>query len=217
MIVSLYPLQRLLERIYRVRLGYRVDDFLIMDSRLAFRLEGETAVPLREKLLVRQEQDTLALSLFLDPAVVRRLRADNPFHRIHEGNLEAFLLALEGVSHFLYLGWKAGLEREVSLLELELQAEVDKFVATLLLLRRQCRSCAPAPVRVRLFEQCRFGAHLEGEALQRYRHASRYAGKYCWRLEDRYLRRRRVSAMMDELQYFYRLPQQQKIRLIETT
>ncbi|HEB77569.1 MAG TPA: hypothetical protein ENI90_03460 [Methylothermaceae bacterium] len=214
--MSLYPLQRLLERIYQVELGYRVDDFLIVDSRLAALLENASTAPLREKLLVHQSDDALELSLFLEPDVVRRLRAENPLHRLHEGNLEAFLLALEGISHFLYLGWKAGQDREVSLLELELQAEVDKFVATLLLLRRQCRNCAPGPVRMRLFEHCRFAGHLEGEALQRYRHANRYAGKYCWRLEDRYLRRRQVSAMLAELQHFYRLPQRQKIRLIET-
>jgi len=212
--MRLYSLQRLLERIYRVQLDYRVDDFLIADPELAAHLDSHPG-QVREKLLVRQRRDALELSLFLDPQVLVRLGSENPFHYLHEGNLEAFLLALEGVSHFLYLGWNARLDREVSLLELELQAEVDKFVATLMLLRRQCRNCAPAPVRIRLFEQCRFDDRLHGENLWRYRHANRYAGKYCWRLEDRYLRRRRVAAMMAELRHFYRLSQQQKIRLIE--
>ena len=42
--------------------------------------------------------------------------------------MECFCLALEGVSHFLYLIWNASFDRSVTLLEMELQAEIDKFV-----------------------------------------------------------------------------------------
>jgi len=41
-------------------------------------------------------------------------------------------MLLEGVSHFLYLTWNAHYDRQVSLLDLELQAEVDKFVFAVL-------------------------------------------------------------------------------------
>ncbi len=45
--------------------------------------------------------------------------------------------ALEGVSHFVYLAWNAGHDKPVSLLELEMQAEVDKYVGSYWLMRRQ--------------------------------------------------------------------------------
>ena len=79
----------------------------------------------------------LALSLYLDPALLRRLAAADPLERLHGGNVADCLTALEGVSHFLYLVWNASHDRPVSLLELEMQAEVDKFIVSHWLLRRQ--------------------------------------------------------------------------------
>jgi len=210
--MRLYTLQRLLEHIYGIRLAYRVDDFLITDPDLATRLEGRKQPgEAREKLLVREEAGELQLALYLDREVMQRLMRNNPFRSLQEDNLEDFLLALEGVSHFLYLGWKAEFEQGVSLLELELQAEVDKFVTTLALAARQKREWVPYHVHQRLFEHCHFDPSLEQEQLSRYRSANHFAGRYCWRLEDRYLRRRRISALMLELRHFYRLTQQQKI------
>ncbi len=214
--MSLYALQRLLEHIYRVKLDYRVDDFLITDPDLADALlGGRKECPSREKLLVSQEEGELQLALYLDKEVLQRLIERNPIQSLHDDNLEDFLLALEGVSHFLYLGWKAELDQGVSLLELELQAEVDKFITTLTLLARQRRRWIPFRMHHQLFERCGFEPWLEGERLLRYRNANRFAGKYCWRLEDRYLNRRQISALMEELRHFYRLSQRQKICHIE--
>ncbi len=216
--MRLYSLQRLLEHIYQVQIEYRVDDFLITDQGLAHHLEGGRAPSAsRERLLVRQEEGELQLALYLDEGVLQRLIEQNPFKSLHEDNLEDFLLALEGVSHFLYLGWKAELEQGVSLLELELQAEVDKFVTTLALSAQQRRQWIPYLMHHRLFEQCGFDPSLEGEQLLRYRDANRFAGRYCWRLEDRFLRRRRISALMEELRHFYRLSQRQKFCHIESS
>ena len=60
---------------------------------------------------------------------MERLRAHDPRERLDDGNLPDFLLALEGVSHFVYIAHRARLERSVSAVELELQAEVDKLPA----------------------------------------------------------------------------------------
>ena len=50
--------------------------------------------------------------------------------RLDGENLADFWSALEGVSHFTYYAWNAARDKSVSLFELELQAEVDKFVTT---------------------------------------------------------------------------------------
>ena len=60
-------------------------------------------------------------------AVLRRLEATDPFERVTDDNLQDCCTALEGVSHFHYFVWSADRRRHVSLLELELQAEVDKY------------------------------------------------------------------------------------------
>ena len=210
-------LQKLLERLYGIEIGQAVEDFLITDPELADRLDtSPNSRNSQEKLLVAQHDEELRLALFLDAGVMGRLTENNPLDRLHGENFGDFLLALEGVSHFLYLVWKAHCRRGVSLLELEMQAEVDKFVLTTALWRRQGRRLAPAEIRGYLFDAPRYDAALDQEQRRRYEDASRFAGKYCQRIEHRYLRQRRDAEMMRELRRFYRLSQYEKIRLIDS-
>ena len=76
------------------------------------------------------------------------------------GNLADYWTALEGVSHFMYLAWNAGHDRAVSLLELELQAEIDKYVASWWLLREQDPARFPAELHRLLFERTQIDAQL---------------------------------------------------------
>lgn len=205
-------LQRHLERIYEVPVEHRAADFLITDRDLARRLD-RSARPrdLPEKLLVREEDGEMELALYLDAGVLDRLAGDDPLERLHEDNLQDFVLALEGVSHFLYLVWSAGHRKDVSLLELELQAEVDKYVSALTLLARQGRGRVPRRLHGRLFDNPDFDTDLDEEGRERYRHAHRWAGRYCLGLERRHLGRRPSGGLLTELRRFYRLPRQMKI------
>src|SRR5690554_3826609 len=102
--MRLNALQKLLERIYRVEVRLDVEDFLITDPELARQLD--TSINPREskeKLLVSQQGDQLDLALFLDASVMARLSEDDPLVSLHSENFVDFLLAVEGVSHFLYL------------------------------------------------------------------------------------------------------------------
>ena len=69
--------------------------------------------------------------------MLERLTAHCPMRALDESNLADYCTALEGVSHFHYVTWSAGCARNVSLLELELQAEVDKYASALSLLLAQ--------------------------------------------------------------------------------
>src|SRR5947209_624906 len=112
-------LQNLLGGIYDVRVGHDIYDFLVTDrAQLPAAARGGHA---EEELLVAPvAAGELALSLYLDPALLRRLEAEDPLKRLHGGNVADCLTALEGVSHFLYLVWNASHDRPVSLLELEM-------------------------------------------------------------------------------------------------
>ncbi|MBP1152105.1 MULTISPECIES: hypothetical protein [Methylocaldum] len=215
--MRLNVLQKLLERIYRIEVDLDVEDFLITDPDLARRLD--TSINPREskeKLLVSQQDDHLDLALFLDASVLARLTDDDPLVSLHSENFIDFLLAVEGVSHFLYLIWNAGVERGVTLMELEMQAEVDKFVTATSLWKRQGKSLVPSELRYCLFEAPAYDAALDQVQRQRYEDANHYAGKYCLRLETRYLKKARAGEMMEELRRFYRLTQGEKIRLINS-
>jgi hypothetical protein len=214
--MKLKRIQRHLQRIYEVDVPHNVEDFVVTDRALLRALGDETRQA-DEKLLVIQNGDEVELALYLDAELMERLREDDPTRRIHDGNIADFCTALEGVSHFLYLTWNAGYERGVSLLELEMQAEVDKYVSTAMLFGSQDGGKVPQQLYTWLFDDPVFDDSLDGESLKRYRDANYYAGRYCSQIETRYFRERRSGNLMNELRRFYRLPQHHKIKRIEST
>jgi hypothetical protein len=200
-----------LEAIYGVE-APGVHDFLV--GRDAARAAGR-APHAPEELLVLEDEDGLALGLYLDDAVIATAAAADPHHRrprlVARGALGRVACAAEGVSHFVYLATRAAEGRRVSLLELEVQAEVDKFVLLLLhLWRRGLRRTSPA-LRYRLFERVRYHAHLGGEELHRYEEANRLGGGYARWLEARFVEDADIDGLLRELRRTYRLAGREKI------
>ncbi|MGA7538549.1 MAG: hypothetical protein WBW93_07250 [Steroidobacteraceae bacterium] len=214
----LTQLQQLIGSIYDVSISHDVYDFLVTDrGRLPAAVRGRVS---EEDLIVAQPAPTAneaAISLYLDPDLLERLRREDPMVRLHERNVADYWTALEGVSHFLYLAWNAGHDRPVSILELEMQAEVDKYVASYWLLRRQLPGRFPAELCRILFERTRIDPRLAGDREDLYREASRYAQKFCRRLE-RSLRRTGSGTegeVLAELRRFYRFSNARKLAHIE--
>lgn len=213
--MALAKLQRQLERLYDVTVGHDVEDFLIHDPALAARLDaGPAARTVPEKLLVRETGDGVDVALYLEKDLLERLQRDDPTEHLHAGNLADFLTALEGVSHFLYLVWSARHERSVSLLELELQAEIDKFMLAAFLTARAAGGRVPAGLHRLLFDAPVFDPALTAELAERYRAANAYARRYCGWLQRRYLARRGDRELMSELRRFYRLGHHGKLARI---
>ena len=214
----LSPLQHLIGDIYDVSIAHDVDDFLVTDrQRLPQAARGGRG---EEELIVAQGvdgSDEVALALYLDPQLLQRLARADPLQRLHAGNVADWWTALEGVSHILYLAWNAGHDKPVSLLELELQAEVDKYVASYWLLRRQTPGHFPAELHRLLFARTCIDPQLSGARVQLYREASRYAERFCGRLEQALARGARATdaEVLAELRRFYRLTQARKRELIE--
>lgn len=214
----LTSLQCFLARIYDVASAYDVYDFLVTDKRALGQLAATArARSCEEQLLVGSDGEALRLSLYIDSRVLERLDADSPFRRLSHSNLADYWTALEGVSHFLYVTWCAARDRHVSQLELETQAEVDKYVATLFLLGEQAAGRFPARLHQWLFERTAFDRNLDAAELHRYRTANGYAARYCRRLEERFLKRRNpaLESFLREIRCFYRLGTQSKLRRIE--
>ena len=104
--------QRALERLYQLDRVADVDAFL-----------EEAASGEREALLVREADDG-AIEMALR---VPRL-GPRTLDLTRGADLDPLCQIIEGVSHFVYLADRARVDREATQLELELQAEVDKFV-----------------------------------------------------------------------------------------
>jgi hypothetical protein len=212
-------IQNRLELLYDVSIDHDASDFVITDPAFPRAVENaDTFRFAREKLLLMQNADELLISLFLEPGIVDALNRTDPLDELDDDNLEDFCLALEGVSHFLYLIWNAGRERALSRLELELQAEVDKY-AMISALRAQQRSSLDNGIHSRLFAESRLAPDLSPADRSMYLDASHYAGKFCYQIECIHLqsgRNDRIIRWLADLRDFYRLDLGAKIRHIET-
>ncbi len=210
-------LQALIGGIYDVSIGYDIYDFLVTDRA---RLPAAAHDALNDEALIVAEDPAgdgaVAMALYLDPQLLARLGSADPLVRLDAANVGDCWTALEGVSHFLYVAWNAGHDKPVSLLELEMQAEVDKYVASYWLMRRQYPRHFPKELRRALFERTRVDARLAAGTRELYREASRYAERFCRRLEHD-LGSAAEGAVLAELRRFYRLSHARKRAHIERT
>lgn len=211
----LEQLQKHLSDIYQVGRSHDVRDYVITDPTLA-KILGQDAM-LRntdETLLVSEDDDGLALSLFLDAGMLARLESANPLDRLRADLLDDLWKVLEGISHFNCVVWKATQERPVSLLELELQGEIDKFVSTSLLALDQADSELLNRLHGWLFANVRFHAELDDEQRERYQSANDYAARFCHRLQRQLIDDDELA--LSELRQFYRLQLADKISHIHS-
>ncbi len=98
-------IQQRLERFYGLEHGPNITDFVRTGSASS-----------REVLLLRHGADGLELALML------------PSGAGSDSTDDVYLQVIEGVSHFVYIAERARVDLPATKLELELQAEVDKFV-----------------------------------------------------------------------------------------
>ena len=194
-------LQLGLEALYRVDTRLDVEAFVIDERQ---RQESGVARAPREQLLVSESGDELSMALFVDAKAIETLERHDPASGLHGENFADFCIALEGVSHFVYLALCAAGERRVSALELELQAEVDKYLLVLLGTWRE-GGAPPSDLRERLFRRVRFHDDLAPDERERYETANSAACEYAASLEERFVRRRAVDEMLGEMRRFYRM------------
>ena len=117
----------------------------------------------------------------------------------------------------MYVAWNALNNKSVTRLELEMQAEVDKYVSSRILLESQ-----PQPgIKVErllshLFSDVSFREGLSNAEQSRYREANNTIGRYCHNLEQRFSAAQMTMEMLQELRAFYRMPQPDKFSHINS-
>ena len=199
---ELVRVQRGLEKLYRVETQLDISDFLIDEET---RAASGVARHSREQLILHE---TGEVGVFICDTVLHNLGKNDPGVRVDESNFADLLLAIEGVSHFVYLAWRARADQPVSGLELELQAEVDKYV-TLILAEVEIGDARR--LRERLFHEFEYEPDLDDEERERYATANDAARRYSAWLEREFVDTDRTSEMLSELRRFYRLPLSEKL------
>jgi len=150
----------------------------------------------REVVLLRESGDELEIALVLPPES-KQITAGGALN-------DVWLQVAEGVSHFVYLVERARVSLPVTKLELELQAEVDKFVLSLGFTSNDDRGLLE-----RMFDSPRFLDPEDSEAGERYRLAHHLAARFVSRVvvaNDR-------GRARERLRTFYRAGQADKIRI----
>lgn len=193
-----------LEQVYRVEAPLSVTACLI-DRQKWERNGGSNA---SEELLVREDGDVLEVGVYVDESVMGQLANGTGWTR---QRLDAHCRALEGVSHFLYLSHRASMPRPVSLLELELQAEIDKFATLLLRFWARGRREMAGSLCELLFERVSYREGLSTEARERYEKANALARLYCRFLEAKYVLSGSVDGFFSDIRRMYRLGAGEKL------
>ncbi|MGK3991753.1 hypothetical protein [Sorangium sp. So ce1024] len=207
-------IQQHLARTYALDDAPAVDDFI-----------RPTDGGVREALLIRHADGDIEVALHLPRRAISRGGA---------GTFDEICQIVEGVSHFLYVAERARRELPATQLELELQAEVDKYV--LLVhgdlaeevelpgpLGRRSGAALPGPrrfeperaarIRAHLFERVTFTDPPGTETGDRYRIANDLAARFAGRLEDEFARHGRHAELLATLRRFYAAGQTEKIAL----
>ena len=192
-------LQAFLQERYDVSVPYAVSDFVSHDPALLRQLTGQSSF-VSESLLVQQSPDNLDVTLYLDSNILDRANnlitgVDNSVHE-----LDSLNAVVEGVSHALCLFWHAIHDRQIRPIDLELQAEIDKY----LLLTRLLPNHHTALLE-ELFEHVKYHACEGSDLHQRYKTANDHASRYCRWLNATYMQEPDEAGLKSELARFYRL------------
>lgn len=186
-------IQRGLENLYRLDRAADVDAFIT-------HAEGDE----REALLLRETDDGLELRLRLP-----RLEALGE----DASSWDPICQIIEGVSHFVYIADRASRDRETTQLELELQAEIDKYVVLAASLSAHGFDVAKSRhLRRRLYERVAFMHDARTTEGERYRVANDRAHRFTGWLERRFIAPRRYAELRTELRRFFHMSQGDKLR-----
>lgn len=199
-------IQKTLENVYRIDAPACVSEFSLGAASMDLLLGPGTSSIRREALLVQHDGEHTDVGLYINEAIVRRAEAFVSMTPANDDRsaIDAFCVAVEGVSHFLYFTYcGAALQRPVSQIELELQAEVDKYLVLRLLFD------VPDLVDA-LFDGFELDDNLSEVERQRYLVASRQGRRYASWIERKFCRGQGGAALADA-RALYRKPLSAKL------
>ena len=199
-------LQDSLQYVYEIKTDHSISDFLTTSTALKKTLLRKSRSS-RETVFFRFENNEMEIAVYYDDEIYNHPEIETGNHK------DAYCCLLEGVSHFLYLVHRGNHDQEIVLLEMELQAEIDKFI--MLSCQAESQQATSSAIHDHVFSDCAFLEELDPEQAYRYREANYLAGKYCSYLLNHYIRSSSPQKLLQELRRFYRLSMHGKIRRIQ--
>jgi hypothetical protein len=153
------------------------------------------------RLLLREEGGALRASVYFPDALISHLESRPPQRGLDAENVDAFAVFVEEIDHLLLAAERADAGRGVSLLELELHANVSKYLVLARFLAGRAPRLGAARstwLRHHLFEKPNY-SDPDPEVRERYVAAGRHAARFLATLE-----RLERPARVDRLRRFHR-------------
>ncbi|MFQ5701617.1 MAG: hypothetical protein ACE5HU_07220 [Acidobacteriota bacterium] len=219
----LEALQRIIEKTYDLETGVRdIGRFVIGDEgyrAIYGRLDaagvildkvGAGTAGAGAKTLLRRDGRDLAVSIYYPDSLVRCLERNDPTRRLDESNVDAFNQLVEELDHFLVIAERFLCGAAMSLLDLELHANVTKYLMLKMFLGKMCRATRlpagdTAWIHFQVFGKGEF-ADPDPEVRSRYQQARRLGARYVRAIDAL-----RPAERIAELRRFHRLAPRAKI------
>jgi hypothetical protein len=165
------------------------------------------------QLLVRELGSELLVCIYFPDDLIRRLESHPPQRGLDESNIDAFSIFVEEIDHFLLLAERAALGRSLTLFEMELHANVSKYLVLSRFLAGAQQVLDPLRriwLRHHLFEKGRFDEDDAG-LRRRYSDARRWGVKFLDALLTR-----GAPERIDSLRRFHDADAREKLLLIQS-
>lgn len=197
-------IDRALKDLYNLDSPLQAEDFLVANP-----LGNQDPAPPAALYIAppTEAEDTLSLGIYLNPEVHRQLGSlTNQLGAWTGGQIAAFGVAAEEISHFRYVVHNAPQGRSVSHLELELQGEIDRFILAFFAM-----SLPFADLFSRFFETFQWFENLSAEQKERYEEANRLAKAFLVKNANLMANSQRRQEFLKRVREFYRLSLEEKV------
>ncbi len=190
--MKLHELQKHLQSIYHIETP-NIDPFILSTKQMQKLHPNLDVGSLRPQVMFIKNEEGIDLGVYLGDEV-HQLLSDN---QLEHASLSQFCVLCEELSHFMYLIFKSMHQMQMSLLDVELQGELDK---TLLI-----KSFWPQfeDLRKKLFINVDYDASLKADEKQRYMLANQLGQKMANNL-GLFDPNFELSDVIERLRVFYR-------------
>ncbi|MFQ5963748.1 MAG: hypothetical protein ACE5KZ_05635 [Candidatus Scalinduaceae bacterium] len=219
----LEELQRKIEKTYALDTGItNIYQFVIGDigySKFYAKEEIKTVINNNfsgSRVLIRDVGHKLRLSIYYPDGLIRILENNDPRKSIHDDNIDACASFVEELDHFLFIAQNFKMNRPFSLLELELQANVTKYLVLKYFIALQNKSIKLSNfdkeyIRYHLFYKRKYDIENVAER-KRYEDARTFGMMY-----TKHIDRLSHEDRLRDLRQFCRMTCTSKIRHIQST
>jgi hypothetical protein len=193
----IHILQKKIEKIYRLHSCPEALQYMISPKQFR-KLSKFSDNP--QVIYVDEGQDA-TMGIYLGPSLFRQIKKKSKIFSFQD-----FCVMAEEISHFIYLIWSKSNEKKINLLDLEVQAEIDKFILASEFFGSK------EEIFEKMFEKFNMRKNLQPEEEERYFTANRLGKKFAIEMLRKKLS---ISRRMNWLRLFYRQTITNRISMIE--